>query len=338
LNYILKNENAIYYECGYSCDNAIYIKLGSEAYFITDSRYTIEANAEVRGAMVVESSNLLKSAKSILRAHNITLFYNPREWSFFDIETLKKLKYLNLKPKVDFSAIKRAIKSDEEIEIIKEAVRLGKDGFDRFANFLQSNGNGKNEKYLNFQNRSDMTNFGELDISFEAIVAINANAAKPHALPTDLSLNSGDLLLVDAGIKYKRYCSDRTRTSYYDENITFDISQKYKDSKIQKMYDIVLKAHDEAIAKAKVGMRAKEIDKIARDVIVEAGYGEYFVHSTGHGVGLDIHEYPYISSRSEMVIEENMVFTIEPGIYIEDEFGIRIEDMVVMRKDGAEIL
>jgi Xaa-Pro aminopeptidase len=338
LNYILKNENAVYYECGYSCDNVIFIKLNSEAYFITDSRYTIEANQEVKNAQVVESSNLLKSAKEILRGLNITLVFNPREWSYFEIEKLKSLKHLNLKSKIDFSAIKRAIKTDKEIDIIKEAVRLGRDGFDRFAQFLQSNGKDKSEKYLNFQNRSDMTNFGELDISFDAIVAINANAAKPHALPTELSIQYGDLLLVDAGIKYQRYCSDRTRTSYFDENITFDISQKFKDTKVQKMYDIVLKAHDEAIAKARVGMKASEIDKIARDVIVDAGYGEYFVHSTGHGVGLDIHEYPYISSRSTMVIEENMVFTVEPGIYIENEFGIRIEDMVVIRKDGVEIL
>jgi Xaa-Pro aminopeptidase len=338
LNYILKNENAVYYECGYSCDNCIYIKLSNEAYFITDARYTIEAKLEIKDAEVIESSNLLKSARDILRSVNITLFYNPREWSYYEIENLKKIKTLNLKSKTDFSAIKRAIKSDEEIEIIKEAVRLGREGFNRYAKSLRELKESKSEKYLNFLNRTDMTNFGELDISFEAIVAIDENAAKPHALPTDKILQKGNLLLVDAGIKYKRYCSDRTCTSYFDENINFDRDQKFEDSKIQKMYDLVLKSQLTAIESARSGMKASEIDKIARDVIEDAGYGKYFVHSTGHGVGLDIHEYPYISSKSNMIIEENMVFTIEPGIYIENEFGIRIEDMVVIKDGRAQIL
>jgi Xaa-Pro aminopeptidase len=338
LNYILKDENSIYYECGYSCDNSLFIKLGSEGFFITDSRYTTDANKNVKNASVIISSNLIKSAKILLTNLKTTLFYDPKDLSFGDIEQLKKLKYLNLKQKPNFSQIKRAIKSDEEVRLLTEAVRLGKEGFDKFAKSIQDVGFGKSELFLAFQNLTDLTNFGELDISFEAIVAINENGALPHAHPTDKTLNSGDLLLVDAGIKYKRYCSDRTRTSYVDENLNFELNQKFKDPKIQKVYDIVLKAHDEAINKARVGMKASEIDKIARDVIEDAGYGKYFIHSTGHGVGLDIHEYPFISKRCDMVIEDNMVFTVEPGIYLEDEFGIRIEDMVVMEKGVAKIL
>lgn len=100
----------------------------------------------------------------------------------------------------------------------------------------------------------------------------------------------------------------------------------------------MLKAHDRAISHARVGMKAKDIDRLARDVIQKAGFGEFFVHSTGHGVGLDIHEMPFISSKSEMIIEENMVFTVEPGIYIPNEFGVRIEDMVMMQKHRALVL
>ncbi len=107
---------------------------------------------------------------------------------------------------------------------------------------------------------------------------------------------------------------------------------------MQKAYDLVLKAHDKAISKARSGMMAKDIDKIARDVIEKGGFGKYFVHSTGHGVGLDIHEMPYISQYSRDIIEDGMVFTVEPGIYIEGEFGIRIEDMVVMQNSRAEVL
>ncbi|MCK5294561.1 MAG: M24 family metallopeptidase, partial [Arcobacteraceae bacterium] len=114
--------------------------------------------------------------------------------------------------------------------------------------------------------------------------------------------------------------------------------QKFKNKLQQKVYDIVLKAQESTIKKARVGMKASHIDKIGRDIIEKAGYGKYFVHSTGHGVGLDIHEYPNISSRSDVVIEENMVYTIEPGIYLPDNFGVRIEDTIVMGNKKAEIL
>jgi Xaa-Pro aminopeptidase len=143
---------------------------------------------------------------------------------------------------------------------------------------------------------------------------------------------------VDAGLKYKRYCSDRTRTVYADENFRFKTKQKFGRKKIQKAYDTVLKAHDNAIAEARSGMKAKEVDALTRDLIDKAGFGEYFVHSTGHGVGLDIHEMPYISTKSDTIIEDGMVYTIEPGIYIPGEFGIRIEDMVAMVDGKAVVL
>ena len=184
-----------------------------------------------------------------------------------------------------------------------------------------------------------MSQKAKYDISFNPIVAINENAAKPHALPTSKKLQKNDLILVDAGIKYERYCSDRTCTSVADfENFSFKREQKFKDKKHQKIYDIVLKAQELTIKNAKSGMMAKDVDKIARDYISKAGYGEYFVHSTGHGVGLDIHEFPNINSKNEMIIEENMVFTVEPGIYIPDLFGVRIEDTVAIQNSKAVIL
>ena len=110
------------------------------------------------------------------------------------------------------------------------------------------------------------------------------------------------------------------------------------DKEIQKIYDIVRKSNETTIKKIRTGMKASDIDKIARDIIDKKGYGKYFSHSTGHGVGLDIHEYPFISSKSNMQIEENMVFTVEPGIYLDNKFGIRIEEMVVIKNGKAEIL
>jgi Xaa-Pro aminopeptidase len=183
-----------------------------------------------------------------------------------------------------------------------------------------------------------LTNRGRRDISFEPIVAINENAAKPHAKVSEKVLNRDDLLLLDAGIKYKRYCSDRTRTISINENISMSKIQKFKDSKKQKIYDIVLKAQEAALKAIRVGIKISELDKIARDIITKAGYGDYFVHSLGHGVGLDIHEWPYVNSRNDLKVQNGMVFTIEPGIYLPGEFGVRIEDMVMIKDDKVIIL
>ncbi len=338
-NYILTNENAIYYECKYSCDNVIFIKLGSEAFYITDARYTIEAKEKVKNAEVIESSDLIKSARKILKKSKIKkIIFDGNDFSYnkFNLLTDKlDIKFIN---RVNFSHLKRVIKSDEEIKLLKKAATHGREGFKRLANFINKNGLEKSEKFLYFKAIESMSDTGNYDLSFEPIVAINENAAKPHALPTEKTLNKNDLLLVDAGIKYKRYCSDRTCTTNVGKNFNFEREQKFKSKKHQKIYDIVYKAQLNAIENAKVGMKAKDIDNLTRSVIEKAGYGKYFIHSTGHGVGLDIHEHPYINSRNEVIIEDNMVFTIEPGIYLPNEFGVRIEDTIVMEKGKAVIL
>ena len=339
MNYIHKNENAIYYECGYSCDNAIFLKLGSEAYFLTDARYEIESKEAIKDAEVIIDSNILKRANKLLKKSHIKkISYDPKEWSCFEFESLKKGLKLNWKRRVDFSHKKRLIKTKEEIELLERAVFLGKKGFERAKELFLSIGVGEDEFKLNHLAKEAMSDYGKFELSFEPIVAINANASKPHSLPTDTILRYGDLLLMDAGLKYKRYCSDRTRTVRFDDEFEWEAKAKFSSKKIQKAYDTVQKAHDKAIKKARAGMKAKEIDKIAREVIEKAGFGEFFVHSTGHGVGLDIHEMPYISPKSDTVIEDGMVFTIEPGIYVEGKFGIRIEDMVVIENGRARVL
>ena len=222
--------------------------------------------------------------------------------------------------------------------MLEEAVRLGALAFDAFTSHIAREGFGKSERQLHFDAFSALTDKGSYPVSFDPIVAIGPNAAKPHAIPGDRVLRGGDLLLIDAGIKYQRYCSDRTRTVAVSKTVDAGIIQRFDDPEMQRVYDTVRNAHDLAIEKARCGMKAKEIDAIAREVIREAGYGEYFVHSLGHGVGLDIHEYPFINARSETVVEEGMVFTIEPGIYLPDRFGVRIEDMVVMEQGRPRVL
>jgi len=339
-NFILKNENAIYYEANFSCENAIFLSLGSEKFFITDARYTLEAKEFAKNCEVIESSNLLKTAKEILKKNHIKeLIFDPNDFSVAMYSQLVKDLKTTFLQELDVSKTKRLIKSDDEIKLLKKASILGKDGFKKFAKYIKKAGNTKSEEFLYFKAFESMSQSGKFDISFQPIVAINENAAKPHALPTNKKLKKDDLLLVDAGIKYKRYCSDRTCTSIVDfENFSFQREQKFKNKKHQKIYDIVYNAQMKAIEKARSGMMAKEVDKIARDIITKAGYGNFFVHSTGHGVGLDIHEFPNINTKNDLVIKDNMVFTIEPGIYLPGEFGIRIEDTVVMKNGKAIIL
>ena len=339
MNYMLKDENAIYYECGYSCDNALFLSLGSEAYFITDSRYTIDAKQNVKGAKVVIKGDLYGEAVKILKKSRVKkVIFDPKEWSVDGFDRVSSKVKAKFDPKVDFSHKKRIIKTDEELKIIAKAVKLGAQAFKALSKEFRNNGFGEDEYTLTYKAKSILSDFGKYDLSFDPIVAVNANAAKPHAMPTSKKLGKDDLLLVDAGLKYKRYCSDRTRTVHADKFLMFDTEQKFKNKKIQKAYDTVLKAHDNGISKARSGMKAKEVDALTRDIITKAGFGKYFVHSTGHGVGLDIHEMPYISSKSDTVIEDGMVYTIEPGIYIPGEFGIRIEDMVAMVDGKAVVL
>ncbi len=338
-NYILKDENAVYYECGFSCDSEIFIKLGSEAFFITDGRYTIAAKEAIKDALVIESKDsILKSAIEILQKSGIKkIAINPKEWSVFDFDKLSSKLDIEFEYKENFSQKKRIIKTQNEIDLIKEAVKRGAKSFDEYAKKLPSLLN-RDEKYLFFEAIESLSHHGEYDLSFEPIIAIEKNSAKPHALPSDTLLKEDSFILFDAGVKYQRYCSDRTRCTTFNENLNFDKEQKFQNKRYQKIYDIVLKANQEAIKAIRPGIKAKEIDKIARDVIEKSGYGKYFIHSTGHGVGLDIHELPIINKKSETILEENMIFTIEPGIYLEGEFGVRIEDMVRVTSDGVEIL
>lgn len=341
MNYILQDENAQYFECGFSCDHAVFLRLGSEAFFITDARYTTEASGMIKNATVLEGDrrDLLKTARLLIRKSGIkSLMYNPSEWTVEAYAKLSDTLSLTFQQKPNFSQQKRIIKTEAELERLKKAALYGRDAFHRFGEFLKRDGLGMDEMMAHFEAESLFKHRGALELSFSPIVALGENAAKPHALPTHKTLQKGELVLLDAGVKYQRYCSDRTRTSFFDAQFNFEKEQHFNETFKQKVYDTVLSAQEAALKAVKVGVKAKEIDKAARDVIDKAGFGQFFIHSTGHGVGLDIHELPVIGSRSETIIEENMVFTIEPGIYLPEQFGVRIEDTIIVRCDGAEVM
>jgi len=338
VNFILRDENAVRYECGFGCDNVIYIRLGSEARLITDGRYAEDAERKAHGVEVTVSSDILSTAVKILKKSGISsCILDPREWDISSYELLKKSGVRWIYEK-DFSHRRRVIKSREEIKYLSKAAKLGAKAFDEMSRLFECKGIGRDERYLAMLAEKALRKGGRYGLSFDPIVAIGPSSARPHAVPSDRKLKYGRLLLVDAGLRYRGYCSDRTRTVAVDRGFDFGYEQKFSSKREKKIYDIVLEAHDRAIAGARSGMRASKIDALARKVIEKAGYGDLFLHSTGHGVGLDIHEMPYISPKSDTVVEDGMVFTIEPGIYIPGEFGVRIEDTIVMRDGRAEVL
>ena len=328
--------------CGFGCDNAIIFQTPARCYFITDGRYVAEAQEIINDrALVIEGGrSLVKTVRLWLRKLGVKrVNYDPKEWKVEAFESLKKgFDFVQFTPKPNLSQLNRQVKSDADIVRLQNAVNLGAKAFDAFVEFVKTDGIGMSEKELHFEAMRIFTCKGEREVSFSPIVAINANAAKPHALPTNTRLSWGDALLLDAGVMEDGFCSDRTRTFCVTPQMSAGKTQKFNNPLHQKVYDVVLRAQEAAIAISGPGVRASEVDRAAREVIHGAGYGKYFVHSTGHGVGRDIHELPVISTSGATSLEPGMVYTIEPGIYLPGEIGVRIEDMVVVESSGIRVL
>ncbi len=187
---------------------------------------------------------------------------------------------------------------------------------------------GVTEKEVAEQMLSIYRELGADGFSFEPLVAFGANAADPHHAPDDTMIKPGDAVLFDVGCIKDGYCSDMTRTFYFQE-----VKKAH-----QMIYDIVRKANEKAIAKVRPDVPLCELDKTARDVITEAGYGPYFTHRLGHFIGLSEHEYGDVSSVNTRVAEAGMIFSIEPGIYLTGDTGVRIEDLILVTEDGCEVL
>ncbi|GHV02807.1 aminopeptidase [Campylobacterota bacterium] len=345
-NFLTTNEAAQYYECGFSCDHAIVLVVDGEKFFITDARYTLEASEEIKnagtsGVSVVESDELSVTAREILVKQGAKeCVVDPCELTYQMLnEFIHKTPQVKFVLEDRFHQKKRSIKEQYEIEYIKNSAKVNTEIFAKIAEFLSKNGWRRTEWDLQFTIKQFLMQFGKRELSFEPIFAINQNSAKPHAYPSDERLEYEGSVLLDAGIKEKRYCSDRTRTAFFGYlGLNFNTSQYFSDPEKQKIYDTVLKAHDKAIEAAREGIAARELDAVARGVIEEAGYGKFFTHSLGHGVGLEIHEEPYINRKNEAILQNGMVFTIEPGIYVPNFFGVRIEDMVLLKNSQAVVL
>ncbi len=212
----------------------------------------------------------------------------------------------------------RMIKSPSEIKNIEKATEIAQTAFRQ----LDITSRNETEDVLAFDLVRLMIENGASKESFDTILLSGPNTSLPHAVPQHKSLETP--ILVDWGAKYNGYCSDNTRTIVYTE-------------KEHEIFDIVYESYDKAIKTIKPGLKCCEIDKVSRDIIKEYGYGDQFIHSTGHSLGLDIHETPGFSFRDDTIIEKGMVITVEPGIYLEGEFGVRLEDTVAIENNARII-
>jgi Xaa-Pro aminopeptidase len=221
----------------------------------------------------------------------------------------------------------RKIKDRGELRSISRAVERAGNAFIETKPYIRK---GASELQLAARLEEALKKNGCRTLPFDIIVASGPNSSMPHARPTDNRIKPGDLVVIDWGGESDGYCSDMTRT--------FLMGGGADSSKKKEIYNIVLEANKKATGSVRDGAHARTVDKTAREVIKNAGYGEYFGHGTGHGVGLDVHELPRISRLGRETVKHGMVFTIEPGIYLPGTGGVRIEDMVVAGKDGCRVL
>lgn len=217
----------------------------------------------------------------------------------------------------------RMCKSENEIKFIQNASKFAEKALDSIISECKE---GKKEFELAALAEFEMRKRGSEGPSFETIVASGSNSSFPHHLTGRRTIQNGDCIIFDLGAKFDYYCSDITRTVCIGK----------VSSKIKKTYDLVSRAYQEAINNVRPGISAGSIDKAARKIIDEAGYGEYFIHRTGHGIGIDIHEAPYIHEKNSTKLEAGMTFSIEPGIYIPNRFGVRLENVVVVTDSGCK--
>ena len=237
-------------------------------------------------------------------------------------DLLKDVHFINGSLTIDHV---RMIKDEEEIALMKASSLINDQAMKKMQEALSEN---LTESELGQRLNEFYRELGGESFSFGPIVAYGPHGANPHHSLSESHLQSGDSIIIDMGCMYQGYCSDMTRTFFYQ-----NVSDKQKE-----VYHLVLEANQQAQAMIKPGVRLCDIDQKARDIITQGGYGPYFTHRLGHFIGRDVHEYGGVSAAFDMPVEEGMIFSIEPGIYLPGEFGVRIEDLVVVTKEGCESL
>ncbi len=298
-----------------------------KAYFVTDFRYTEQASAQVKEFEVVQAkTNLLEEVAEITKSLALKSVSFEQDYVTFASYTQYTEKLdAELKPASGLIEKIRMFKSAEEVEVLKAAAKIADDAFEYICTFIKP---GMKEVEVSNELEFFMRKQGATSSSFDIIVASGNRSALPHGVASDKKIEEGDMVTLDFGALYNGYISDITRTIAVGE----------PSEKMKEVYQIVLDSQVLALEKIKPGMTGIEADAIARDYIKSKGYGEAFGHSTGHGIGLEVHEAPGLSSKSQTVLEPGMAVTVEPGIYLPGIGGVRIEDDILITESGNERL
>ena len=323
---IFSEHNALYYT-GFICDAAALLITREDAVFLTDARY-IEAAQKTIGAPVVcrLAQRLLSDAAAWLRTAGIRrVFIEAEQTTLAWLHVLQG--YLPDTEVVTDGALdrqiesQRIVKDERELALLRQAQALTDEAFTYVLGVLRP---GIRERDVAVELDSYMRRHGAQDVSFRTIAAAGPQTSLPHAQPGDYAVRPGDFVTMDFGALVDGYHADMTRT----------VAVGTPQPEQRQVYDTVLRAQTAAIAALHAGITCTQADEAARSVIRQAGYGEYFGHSTGHGVGVEIHEKPTLSSLSSAVLPAGCVVTVEPGIYLPGRFGVRIEDMGVVTEQG----
>jgi len=320
----LKN---IRYLCGFTgSDGLLFFERGRMTLLI-DGRYIRQAKEETSGVQLFEYREKNEGIETVLANSNAKIV--GFESAALDVATFlilkNRLQGIELRPVSDELKFLRACKDADEIACVKRAAAMAAEALTFLLGQVKE---GMCELDLACELDFLMRRRGVSQVSFETIAATGGNSVRPHAKPTDRRIGRGDNLMIDYGAVVDGYHSDETCTFFFGS----------ADEKQKSVYSLVKEAHDMAIDKIRAGMSCREIDGIARNFLDTQGFGDFFPHATGHGVGLDIHEPPRLAPKSDDILEPGMIVTVEPGIYLPDTWGIRIEDMVLVREDGCEVL
>ncbi len=302
----------------------------NKSFLVVDFRYTIQARQQVfPGIEVVElTESFTTTLNTLINDNGVKLLgfegniMNYAEYSRFKEKLTSVTKWVDLGNEI---GLLRIIKDADEVEAIRQAASLGDKIFDHILTVIKP---GLREYEVAAEMEYQMKKLGCKGPSFETIVAAGVRSAMPHGTASEGIIKKGDAIVLDFGVIYHNYCSDMTRTIFVGE----------PDIELIKIYDIVKHAQQTALESIVSGMAASAADGVARDIIKNAGYGGCFGHSLGHGVGIEIHEEPRVSEKSTDTLLDGMVFTVEPGIYVDGLGGVRIEDMVVLEKGKPRVL
>jgi Xaa-Pro aminopeptidase len=313
------------YCTGFLGDDSWAVVAGGGVYLVTDNRYTEQAHKECAGCKIIERKDSLAQATGELAKcmKSVRTVHIEKTGSIAAFEALQKQIKNKVKAVGGIVEAARECKKDEEVRAIRAAGRIAMKALKSALKFAQA---GVSENKLAGRLDYEIRKLGAV-ISFDTIVAFGANGSRPHHQPGSKKLKKNDTILIDFGVKYKSYCCDITRC--FAKGVP---SQFYS-----KVYQAVKASQTAAIKAVKAGILKREVDSAARNVIGMCGLPVYG-HGTGHGLGMEIHEEPYVTDKSKGKLEKGQVITIEPGVYLPGRMGVRIEDDVLVTKDGCKLL